>query len=124
MSNNILKSIILSVALVFFLPFYSCKKTKETIGIVIVKDINGQLISGATVTLHQDGQISPQGNLTDPSVRRTETTDSNGRAQFIYDLEAVLNISVTKIDGNDQLSGTGIIRLLREKTVTQQVEIN
>ena len=83
MSNNILKSIILSVALVLFLPFYSCKKTKETIGIVIVKDINGQLISGATVTLHQDGQISPQGNLTDPSVRRTETTDSNGRAQFI-----------------------------------------
>ena len=63
MSNNILKSIILSVVLILFLPFYSCQKTKETVGIVIVKDINGQLISGATVTLHQDGQISPQGNF-------------------------------------------------------------
>ena len=96
----------------------------DTIGIIIVKDSSGNTISGATVVLHQDGLISPQGNSTNSELRKTSLTDSNGRAEFTYQLEAIFQVDVVKVDGNNTYSGSNIIRLLKEKTVTQIVEIN
>ena len=63
MLNRIFKTVLLgSLALVISTTFIACEKAKDTIGIIIVKDSNGNTVSGATVVLHQDGVISPQGN--------------------------------------------------------------
>jgi hypothetical protein len=125
MLNRIFNTLILGVfALVISTTFISCQKAKDTIGIIIVKDSSGNTVSGATVLLHQDGLISPQGSSTIPDLRKTDKTDANGRAEFTYPLEAILQVDVEKIDGNNIYVGSNIIRLLKEKTVTQVVEIN
>tara|TARA_B100000963_G_scaffold349416_1_gene358452 strand:+ start:265 stop:642 length:378 start_codon:yes stop_codon:yes gene_type:complete len=125
MSKKILNALILVFGLLFFLiSFTSCQKAKETIGIIIVKDTSGNTVSGATVTLHQDGAISPQGAVTNQALRKNDITDANGRAEFTYDLEAIFQVDVIKVDGNNTYTGSNVIRLLREKTVTQIVEIN
>tara|TARA_B100001250_G_C19752952_1_gene768682 strand:+ start:998 stop:1375 length:378 start_codon:yes stop_codon:yes gene_type:complete len=125
MLNRIFKILILGFfSVVIITSFSSCEKEKKTIGIIIVKDFNGNTVSGATVTLHQDGAISPQGNSTEPSLKKTDVTDANGRAEFTYELEAIFQVDAEKIDGNNIYSGSKIIRLLREKTVTEVVEIN
>ena len=125
MLNRILKTVILGVfTLVLSTTFTSCQKAKDTIGIIIVKDINGNTVAGAKVILHQDGAISPQGEAPLASLRKKDITDVNGRAEFTYDLEAILQVDVEKQDGNNIYTGNNVIRLLKEKTVTQVVEIN
>ena len=125
MLNRIFKSVLIGVfALVIIATITSCEKQKETIGVIIVKDFNNNTISEASVTLHQDSLQSAQGDWTNPAIRRTEKTDANGRAEFYYDLEAILNVEVTKADGNSTFTGSNIIRLLKGKTVTKVVEIN
>ena len=125
MLNRIFKTVLLgSLALVISTTFIACEKANDTIGIIIVKYSNGDTVSGATVVLHQDGVISPQGNSSNPELRKTDVTDANGRAEFTYELEAIFQVDVEKIDGNNIYNGSNIIRLLKEKTVTQVVEIN
>lgn len=127
MLNKIFKQTILTLAAVILCFFFnSCAKEKETIGIVVVKDVNGNAVRNAFVTLHQDDlPNSPSGQEVLDEIRRENLkTDSNGRVEVIYELEAVLNVDVWKLSGNDTLRGTDIIRLLKEKTVTKVVEIN
>ena len=130
MQSKNLKSALISIVSFFSLAvltttfFSSCQKANDTIGVIIVKDTQGNTVSGATVVLHRDGAISQQGQGTNPDLRKTDITDSNGRAEFTYDLEAIFNVEVEKIDGNNVYTGSNMIRLLKEKTVTQVVEIN
>lgn len=125
MLNRILKTAISGgVTLVLLISFVSCEKAKDTIGVIVVKDSEGNTVSGATVVLHQDGLISQQGSATLTELRKTDVTDANGRAEFTYALEAIFQVDVEKIDGNNVYTGSNIIRLLKEKTVTQVVEIN
>ena len=125
MLNKILKPVLLGVfALVLTSSITSCQKAKDTIGVIIVKDINGNTVAGATVVLHQDGMTSPQGEDTNPAIKKDDVTDANGRAEFTYELEAILNVDVVKTEGNNVYTGSNIIRLLKEKTVTKVVEIN
>lgn len=125
MLNKIFKTLILGgVLLAITITLNSCQKAKDTIGIVIVKNTSGNTVAGATVTLHQDGAISQQGNDTNPNLRKTNITDINGRAEFTYELEAIFKVEVEKIDGNNIYTGSNVIRLLKEKTVTQVIEIN
>ncbi len=121
MLNKILKSVLLGVfALVLTSSITSCQKAKDTIGVIIVKDINGNTVAGAKVVLHQE---VPWRN-TNPAIKKDDVTDANGRAEFTYELEAILNVDVVKTEGNNVYTGSNIIRLLKEKTVTQVVEIN
>ncbi len=125
MLNRILKTGLTGVfTITLLLSFVSCEKAKDTIGVVIVKDSEGNTVSGATVVLHQDGLISQQGAPTLSELRKTDVTDANGRAEFTYALEAIFQVDVEKIDGNSVYTGSNIIRLLKEKTVIQVVEIN
>ena len=125
MLNKFFKTAVLGIFLIALSTiFFSCQKASDTIGIIIVKDSNGNAVSGATVVLHQDGSISPQGNGTLQSLRKTDKTDASGKAQFTYLLEAALQVDVEKIDGNNIYVGSNVIRLLKEKTVTKVVEIN
>ncbi len=125
MLNRIFKPLILGVlSLVILTTINSCKKANSTIGIIIVKDFNGNTVPGATVNLHQDGAISQQGNSTNQDLIKTDITDANGEVEFTYDLEAIFQVDVFKIEGNNTYTGSNIIRLLKEKTVTKVVEIN
>ena len=125
MQKIIFKTTILLFLFVFITStISSCEKVKDTIGVIIVKDSNGSTVSGATVVLHQDGAVSQQGSAANSEIRKTNITDANGRAEFTYELEAILQVDVEKVEGNNVYTGTNIIRLLKEKTVTQVVEVN
>src|SRR5689334_7177382 len=70
-----------------------CAKQGPAKAIVTVVDGKGAPVAGAVVTLHQDTIKSPvtgqQANISD-----VETTDSDGKAEFQFSLEAILNVDV------------------------------
>lgn len=100
--------------------FTSCEKEKDTVGIIKVVNSSGQAMSGVTVVLDQ--QNTEPG--TDPiqNLRKSGTTDATGKTSFTYRYEAILDVNVNKISGNDTYSGSGVIRLLRGKTEQITVE--
>ena len=125
MLNRIFKSGLIGIfALVMTITFTSCEKEKETIGIIIVKDSNSAVVANADVTLFPDPVLSAGGLSPDPLLTKTNKTDANGHAEFTYELEAILNIEVTKVDGNTTYTGANIVRLLKGDIVTKVVEIN
>jgi hypothetical protein len=125
MLNRIFKSGLIGVfALVMIVTVTSCEKEKETIGLIIVKNSNGAVVRNASVTLFPDQTISASGTYPDPSLTKTNNTDANGQVQFTYELEAILNIEVIKVEGNSTYTGINIIRLLKGKSTTKVVEIN
>ena len=125
MLNRIFKSVLLGVfALVLCTTITSCNKEKETIGVIIVKYSNGNLVNGANVRLYPDSSVNIGNNLSNPDLDKTNHTDANGRAEFTYALPAILNIYVVDTVGNDIYVGEDIIRLLKGKIVTKVVEIN
>ena len=125
MLNKIFKSGLIGVfALAMTITFTSCEKEKETTGLIIVKNSNGVVVPDAFVILFPDQIISPSGVYPDPSLTKSKWTDANGQAEFTYELEAILNVEVTKVDGNSTYTGVNIIRLLKEKTVTKEVLVS
>jgi len=150
MLNRIFKTVLLGVfALVITTTFTSCKKEKETIAVIIVQDGAGNTVPHARVVLHANPLKQPlhsynpnnypnssldvlvQSNLDtlysatgqNSEVFKGDRTDNNGRAEFTLPLEMILNISVLKIDGNDEYLGANIINIKKEKTTTQVVKL-
>ena len=148
MLNRIFKTILLGVfALVITTTFTSCKKEKETIAVIIVKDGSGNPVNLARVILHANqlkqslftfnpDNYSSLDNLVKANLDtvysstgqnsdlfRAEWTDNNGRAEFTFPLEMILNVSVLKIDGNDEYLGADVINIQKEKTTTQVVKL-
>tara|TARA_B100000902_G_scaffold12252_1_gene14878 strand:- start:11013 stop:11390 length:378 start_codon:yes stop_codon:yes gene_type:complete len=111
--------------LIFFLFIslflYSCEKQIDTIGIIKVVKSNGQSLQGATVKLNQTNTLPG----TDPisGLSQTKQTDINGKAQFYYQNEAILDVLVTTNIGNELYEGSGVIRLLRGKTEEVTIEV-
>ncbi len=125
MLNRIFKTVLLGVfALVITTTFTSCKKEKETIAVIIVKDVSGNVVPGVLVKLSPEPILSSSGQLPDPSLTKTNYTDANGRAQFTYELESILNVKATITIDNDDFEGENIIRMLKGKTTTKVVEIS
>ena len=125
MLNRIFKSVIKGLFLAAITLFLSaCAKDKETIALIIVKDSSGQIVSNAGVTLSPDPTISSGGLYPESSLTKSKTTDSNGRASFTYELEAILNVEVSKLIGNTTYTGSNIIRLQRGKTIKKVININ
>ena len=98
------------------LALFSCKKGGETKAIISVKDASGALVSGASVTLWQDTTVNSTTGA-HSNLRVTKMTDASGSAEFIFALEAYLNI--TAVFEND--SALGFVRLEQHKTVTKTV---
>ena len=125
MLNKIFKlGLIGAFALAMTVTLTSCEKEKETIGVIIVKNSNGVVVPNASVTVFPDQTISPSGVYPISSLTKSKWTDANGQAEFTYELEAILNIEVTKVDGNSTYTGADIIQLIEGVTVTKIVEIN
>ncbi len=150
MLNKIFKTILLGVfALVITTTFSSCEKEKDTIAVIIVKDGSGNAVPQSRVILHAnqlkqsletynpdnydnrsldllvkanlDTFYSPTGQYSNIFI--AEWTDNNGRAEFTLPLEMILNISVMKIDGNDEYLGANIINIKKEEATTQVVTL-
>ena len=148
MLNRIFKMVLLGVfALVITTTVTSCRKVKDTIGVVIVKDGSGNPVSHARVVLHAnslnsslfsynpdnytsldilvksniDTTYSNFGQYSD--VFEADWTDDNGRAEFTLPFAMILNVSVLKIDGNDEYLGANIINIKKEETTTQTVKL-
>jgi hypothetical protein len=150
MLNRIFKTILLGVfALVITTTFSSCEKEKDTIAVIIVKDGSGNAVPQSRVILHAnqlkqsletynpdnydnrsldllvkanlDTFYSPTGQYSNIFI--AEWTDNNGRAEFTLPLEMILNISVMKIDGNDEYLGANIINIKKEEATTQVVTL-
>jgi hypothetical protein len=122
MKNTWMFGILLVLA---FGPVTSCRKKKDTIAKIYVRDVDNQLVSGASVSLNADGSCSnctASGNF--PMV---SSTNSSGVAVFnfneVYQLGqagvAVLNIVASK-DGN---AGSGIIKVEQEVETEETVFI-
>jgi hypothetical protein len=125
MLNRICKTILLGFfSLVITTALTSCSKEEDTIARIIVQNSDGDVVPGATVVLYPESSISPNGNTPNLSLTKKNITDSNGKAEFTYDLESVLNIEATILIGNDNFQGNNNINLLKGKTTTKVVEIS
>jgi hypothetical protein len=149
MLNKILKSVLLGVfALAIVTNFSSCKKEKETIAAIVVKNDAGLPISHARVVLHAlnlensldsynpdnynslddlvwynlDTSYSPQGQVSNVFV--ADWTDKNGRAEFTFPIGMILNVTaMQQVDNNIERLGANVINIKKEQITTQIVEI-
>ena len=72
MLNRIFKTVLLGVfALVITTTFTSCKKEKETIAVIIVNDVSGNVVPGVLVKLSPEPILSASGELPEPSLTKT-----------------------------------------------------
>ncbi|MBC8265360.1 MAG: hypothetical protein H8E84_00155 [Flavobacteriales bacterium] len=122
MLNKFFKSLLIGVFAVFFISLNSCKKPADTIAIITVVDVNGDIVQDARVRLHQDGQISMAGQYS--IISDEQWTDYSGKTEHVFEHEAILNVEVSKWVGTNELKGNNVIRLLKNKTVSKTIEID
>ena len=122
MLNRISKSFLIITVAVFAISLNSCKKSEDTKAIITIVDINGDVVEGAKVRLHQDGQISQAGQYSE--VSDEQWTDNNGQTEHVFEHEAILNVTANKWVGTNELKGENVIRLLKHKTVSKTIEID
>ncbi len=150
MPNRILKVLITAFfLLVLSSIIISCQKNKDTIAVIVVKDGSGKPVPDARVILHANPlkqtlysynpdnytnnslDILVKSNLDtiysvtgqNSSFFEGDWTDDNGRVEFTLPLGVVLNVSVLKIDGNDEYLGANIINVQKDKITTQIVKL-
>lgn len=103
------------VAIVFFSQS-SCKKTTPAVAVITVKDTLNKAVAGAKVVLRNDSVTSPVTGV-QANKYQEGTTDTQGRVEFTFDLEAVLFVEVTK----GALFEKDYIRLEQSKTVEKTI---
>lgn len=101
----------------------SCKEPADTLAKIVIRDVEGFTVSGATVSLV--GEPSQQGVESEVG----DTTESNAAGEAIFNLNdlyrkgqagvAVLNIYAQK----DSLYGSGVIKIEAERTNTETVVV-
>jgi hypothetical protein len=96
--------------------FYSCRKTGPADALVIVTDSIGAPVQGANVVLEQDSVVSPNTGA-QAIIHQEGVTDYSGQAKFTFELEAVLNVEVTK----GALLSRDFIRLEQSKQVEKTI---
>ena len=122
MPNKIFKGLLITIFFIFAILLNSCKKPADTKAIITVVDINGAIVEGAKVRLHQDGQISQSGQYSE--VSDEQWTDYNGQTEHVFEHEAILNVDISKWIGTNELVGSNVINLQKNKTVSKTIEID
>jgi hypothetical protein len=127
MNTTLKRTIVFAVLAILGVAFSStgCRKKKDTIAIIYVRDAANQLVSGAQVVLY--GQSTTQNQAANVVLYDTTTTNTSGEAKFnfndVYQLGqagvAVLNIEASA----SGLSGEGIIKVEQETTSEETVFI-
>lgn len=126
MNITLKKTIVFAVLAILGVGFSStgCRKKKDTIAIIYVRDAANQLVSGAQVVLYGQSTTTQPSNVV---LYDTTTTNTSGEAKFnfndVYQLGqagvAVLNIEASA----SGLSGEGIIKVEQETTSEETVFI-
>jgi hypothetical protein len=121
-----IKKIIFFLSIAFLALVFSsgCRKKKDTLATIYVKDFSNAYVSGAKVVLYGKSTTNSPANVI---LYDTAYTDSTGLATFNYNNSyqlgqagvAVLDISASK---NGKI-GTGIIKVQQETTSTETVYI-
>ncbi|MFK8039369.1 MAG: hypothetical protein AB8B74_13835 [Crocinitomicaceae bacterium] len=124
MNRFLLKTGLFATFLLFVaIGLNSCRKEKPTTATISVTDTAGNIVEGAKVRLCPVPSLSPdQQGVIDTVFEREEITDFEGKVTFDYTDKfnlgqagyAVLNICVflpNSFDGEDSLSGKGIIKV-------------
>lgn len=126
MNNTLKRTIVFAILAILGVGFSStgCRKKKDTIAIIYVRDAANQLVSGAQVVLYGQSTTTQPSNVV---LYDTTTTNTSGEAKFnfndVYQLGqagvAVLNIEASA----SGLSGEGIIKVEQETTSEETVFI-
>ena len=90
----------------------SCKKDGPTVAVISVIDSAGRAVQGAAVTLWQDTAVNNT-NGVKASLRVTKISDTAGKAEFTFELEAYLNAQA--IRNTD--TARSVVRLKEHETV-------
>ena len=122
MSNKILNTVLIISFSFLAISFNSCKKAADTKAIITVIDINGVVVTDAKVRLHQDGLVSQAGQYSE--VINEQWTDNNGQTEHVFENEAILKADVSKWVGTNELTGSNVVRLLKNKTVNKTIQID
>jgi len=126
MNITLKRTIVFAILAILGVGFSStgCRKKKDTIAIIYVRDAANQLVSGAQVVLYGQSTTTQPSNVV---LYDTTTTNTSGEAKFnfndVYQLGqagvAVLNIEASA----SGLSGEGIIKIEQETTSEETVFI-
>ncbi len=126
MNTTLKRTIVFAVLAILGVGFSStgCRKKKDTIAIIYVRDAANQLVSGAEVVVYGKSTTNQPANVV---LYDTTTTNTSGEAKFnfndVYQLGqagvAVLNIEASAAG----LSGEGIIKVEQETTSEETVFI-
>jgi hypothetical protein len=121
-STAIVSALIFGLGVVF--SSSGCRKKKDTIAKVYVRDASDDVVIGAQVVLKGESTVTPS-----PPVVLFDTTTTNGSGEAIFNFNdvyqlgqagvAVLNIEAQK----DGLTGQGIIKVEQETTSEETVFI-
>lgn len=99
---------------------WNCKKTGSADAVITIYDSLGKPVSGAKVVLRQDSVVNPTTGVR-ADIYQEHYTSSTGEAAFSFELEAVLNIEVTK---DSIRRADEYIRLEQNKTVRKTLVID
>ena len=100
------------VTAVFFLP--ACRKNTECTATITVFDTTGKVISGASVRLYTGVAKSGYSNI-----EQSVVTDAGGQAVFVFKLQGIFDIDVTK--GGVTKIKAGVVKLEPGKSVSKDV---
>ena len=109
--------LIAGIITLLFTSQWSCKKSGPADAVITIQDTLGRPVNGAKVILRQDSVVSPTTGVR-ADIYQEQVTGTTGDAFFSFELEAVLNIEVSKdsITENNEY-----VRLEQNKTVRKIV---
>ena len=134
MRNINFKSALISFLLTFSIAFFitslsSCQEENLTRAIITINTIDGSAAfdpdatnGGCKVILSQQGLINSAGN--ESNVYMKEFTSSDGKVEFEFINEAILNVDVEYTTGNEIYTAESVIKLVKEELVTKTVIVN
>lgn len=105
-----------SLAVVVLFSQSSCKKTTPAIASITVTDTLSKAVAGAKVVLKNDSVTSPVTGVQADKYQEG-ITDTRGKVDFTFELEAVLFVEVSK----GALFEKDYIRLEQSKTVEKTI---
>ena len=114
---KVINALLLSVlCLSLIIGVSSCKKSGPAEAIITVHNSLGSPVAGVLVVLRQDSVVNPTTGI-QASVIQQNTTDFSGTASFSFELEAVLNVEVSK----DTLKVRDFIKLQQNDIVAKTI---
>ncbi len=107
---------------------YGCKQAPPK-AVITVTELNGKPVPDATVRVYAGpSDENTEGNVgyIQPYERERDAvkmTDSEGKAEFEFEYEAIYNVFAFKIVNGDTLKGTGAVILEKDKVAEETVII-